>query len=255
MWIDLGAVLVVLIYTTMGLFQGAIVQCFRLVGLVLVVLYARFVAESGGHWIALHLEINPITACYISLIAGSLILYAVCSLFGRAVHRWATAGDDASREVDWALGALHGLAKGALVAFLLLSMVGMVPAAALGRRPWIQSQVSRSWLLAWVRPVNPLPEVRFVAYIDDYKKVFENPEAQRILEQQPAFIELVNLPRVREAVNDEQLRGMVKECRWQELAVNEKVLALLFDPEVRAKLNRTNPRAALEQAEKLHPKK
>jgi hypothetical protein len=97
--------------------------------------------------------------------------------------------------------------------------------------------------------------VRFVAYIDDYKKVFENPEAQRILEQQPAFIELVNLPRVREAVNDEQLRGMVKECRWQELAVNEKVLALLFDPEVRAKLNRTNPRAALEQAEKLHPKK
>ena len=56
-------------------------------------------------------------------------------------------------------------------------------------------------------------------------------------------------------MNDEQLRGMVKECRWQELAVNEKVLALLFDPEVRAKLNRTNPRAALEQAEKLHPKK
>jgi uncharacterized membrane protein required for colicin V production len=255
MWIDLGAVLVVLIYTTLGLIQGVIAQIFRLVGLVLVVLYARFVAESGGYWIALHLGVHPAVSYGISLIGGALILYAVCALFGRAVTRWATGSDDASREVNWTLGALLGFAKGILVAFLLLAMMAMVPAASLGRHPWIQTQLRRSWLLERVRPVNPLPEVRFLADIEDYKKVYENPEAQRILERQPAVIELLNLPRVREAVSDEQLRAIVQEKNWQELFVNEKFLALLFDPEVRAKLNKVKPRDALRQAEELHPKK
>jgi uncharacterized membrane protein required for colicin V production len=255
MWIDLGVVAVVLLYTVIGLFQGVIVQCFRLAGLAFVVLYAKFVAESVGHWIALHLEIHPVASYYISLIAGSLILYAGCALAGRGVHRWVTGGSDTDREANRALGALLGLAKGVLVAFLLLSMLNMVPVSSLGRWPRLATQVSRSAVLSAVRPVNPLPEVRFLADIDDYKRVFENPEAQRILERQPAFIELLNLPRVREAVNDEQLREMVRENKWRDLAVNEKVLALIFDPEVRAKLNRIQPRAALEEAEKLHPKK
>jgi len=255
MWIDLGALLVILLFVVIGLFQGFIVQCFRLLGLGLVVLYAKFVAESVGHWIAFHLEIDPIASFYLSFIAGSLIVYAVCSLIGRGVHRWATGSDDASREVNWMLGALLGLAKGALVAFLLLSILSMVPAASLGRWPRFQTQVRASRLLAQVRPVNPLPDVRFLADIDDYMKILDNPEAQRILERQPAAVELLNLPRVREAVSDEQLRALVQERNWPEVLRNERVLALLFDPEVRAKLNKVNPGAALEQAAKLHPKK
>jgi membrane protein required for colicin V production len=255
MWIDGGVVVVVLVYTVMGLFQGVVVQLFRLAGLVLVVLYARFVADSVGHWIALHLEMNPLAAYYVSFVVGSLLVYAVCALTGRWVHRRVTGDGGTPREANRVLGAVLGLAKGVLVAFLLLSIVDMVPVSLLGRWTWFRAQAGRSRVLPQVRPANPLPEVRFLADVDDYKKVYENPEAQRILQRQRAFIELLNLPRFREAVNDEGLRELVKERRWPEVFVNEKVLALVFDREVRGKLNELNPRAALEEAEKLRPKK
>jgi len=255
MGIDIAVVVLVLLYMVIGLFQGVIVQLFRLGGLVLVVLYARFVAEPVGHWIALRLEMNPLASYYVSFIVGSLIVYAVCALIGRGVHRLITGGGGTPREANRALGALLGLGKGALVAFVLLSIVDMVPVSWLGRWTWAQTQVKGSWVLPQVHPVNPLPEVRFLADIDDYKKVFENPEAQRILQRQPAFIELQNLPQFRQAVNDERLRELVREKRWDLVLVDESILALVFDREVRRKLNELNPRAALEQAEKLRPKK
>jgi hypothetical protein len=151
----------------------------------------------------------------------------------------------------------------------------MVPVSSLGRWPWFQAQVSQSWVLPQVHPVNPLPELRFLADVDDYKRILENPQAQRLIQEPGAFanrpdyqklrlghqgvVNLVNHKKFREMVSDPEFRELVKQRPLRELLVHEKVLALGFDPEIRRILNDDNFRArlkaALEEAEKLHPKK
>ena len=53
----------------------------------------------------------------------------------------------------------------------------------------------------------------------------------------------------------EELRELIQDKRWPRVIVHDKVLALLFDREVRELLNRLNPRAALEEAEKARAAK
>jgi membrane protein required for colicin V production len=257
MWIDIGAGVIILAYSVMGLFQGVILQLFRLGGLVLVIFYARLVAEPIGQWLALHVSIPPLVAYYIALIAGALIVYAVCVLLGRGVNRLVNAGGDAPRKVNRTLGAILGLAKGLFVAFVLLSIVDMIPAEALGRWEWARTQATDSRVLPVVHPLNPLPQLRFLADVNDYKRLLKDPEAQRMLQRlQPEVVaRLQDNPKFRLAAEDPQLQQLIREEKWREVMVNEKVVALLFDKEIRRTLNELNPHAALEQADKTRPGK
>lgn len=251
MWIDVVLGIIVIAYGIMGLFQGVIVQLFRLGGLVLIIFYARLVAEPIGQWLALHLRLNPLAAYYVSFIGGALIVYAVCALIGRGVHKLVVAQGERPQKANRLLGGVLGLAKGAIIAFVLAAIVDMIPPEKMGGLPWVGTQAKKSRLLARVHEVNPLPQARFLADIDDYKKVLEDPEAQRILQRQPAFVKLQDHPKFRVAVNDQELRKLVAEKHWPEVLVHEKVLALVFDREIRQLLNQMDPKTALEEAEKM----
>lgn len=248
-WIDVGLVAVFVLYGIIGLFQGFIVQCFRLGGIVCVFFYARFVAEPFGQWLAGVLSLNPLLAYYISLVFGALVVYAVCSLTGRAVHRIVSSGGGVSRKVNRWLGAATGLAKGFLIAFLLASIIDMIPAGALDRWKWAQADVEASNILPVVHGVNPLPHLRFLADLDDYKKLLEDKEAQLIFQKQPDFVRLHDHPKFRLAANDLELQGLIKDKAWRKVLLHKRVVALAFDREVRDILNKLNPKAALEQAE------
>ena len=250
MWIDVGLGVVVLFFGLMGLFQGVIVQLFRLGGLVLIIFYARLVAEPIGQWLAGHLPLNPIIAYYVSFVAGALIVYAVCSLMGRAVHKAVTTGGETQKQANRMFGGILGLVKGLVVAFVLASLIDMIPAARLSRWETAQEQVATSRFLRVVHPVNPLPELRFLADVDDYKKILADPEAQRILQRQPAFAQLQDHAKFRVAVDDKGLRKLIEEKRWPEVLVHKRVLALIFDRDIRRILNDLDPKAALEEAER-----
>ena len=254
MSVDLGVGVVVVLYGLIGLFQGVIVQLFRLGGLVLIIVYARFVAEPIGQWLAAKLSFNPLIAYYISFFVGSLVVYAVCALIGRAVNKVVVAGGGAPRKVNRTLGGLLGLAKGLVVAFVLVSILDMVPQKVLSRWAWVETQVAASRILPHVEKVNPLPELRFVTDIDDYKRLAESPEAQRIFQRTPEFATLQDHPKFRQAVSDPKLRVLIKEKRWPEVLVHEKVVALGFDREIRKILNdesfRAAVKAAIQQAKK-----
>ncbi|KPJ53025.1 MAG: hypothetical protein AMS16_05680 [Planctomycetes bacterium DG_58] len=250
MWVDLGVGVVVVLYGLIGLFQGVIVQLFRLSGLVLIVVYARFVAEPVGQWLAAKLGLNALIAYYISFIVGSLVVYAVCALIGRGVTKVVAAGGGAPRKVNRTLGGLLGLAKGLVVAFILVSVLDMIPQKVLARWEAVEKQVAASRILPHVHRVNPLPELRFVTDIDDYKRLLESPEAQRILQGTPEFVRLQDHPKFRQAVSDPKLRELIKAKppRWPEVLVHEKVIALGFDREIREILNDEKFRAALQAA-------
>ncbi len=255
MWIDVGAILIILFYSVLGLFQGIIAQVFRLIGLVLVFFYIRFVAEPVGQWLAVRLDLNAIVAYYLALIAGSLVVYAACALLGKAIHKMLVSGAEAPKTLDRALGLALGFAKGAIVAFLVVCMMDMIPPERLGGWPRLQGQVKASGLIARAHPWNPLPELRFLADVDDYKKLFDDPEAQRIFQAQPAFVRLQDNPKVRDAFSDPGLRMLVAQKKWAEVLRNEKVLALVFDRDVRKLANDLRPKAALDEAARLRNEK
>jgi hypothetical protein len=137
-------------------------------------------------------------------------------------------------------------------------MLDMTAQASAGRWPGLQNQAARSQVMKRVHPLNPLPRLRFLADIPDYKKLLEDPEAQRIFEDpgNKPFARLCNHPKFRMAAGDPQLRLLIEQRNWREVMVNEKVLALVFDREVRDILNELGPwtRAALKEAERLRSK-
>ena len=250
MWIDVGMLLILAFYTLLGYFQGIIVQVFRLIGLVLVFFYIRFVAEPVGQWLAAHLDMNAIGAYYIALIAGALIVYAACAVLGKAIHKM-VAQTEKPQTLDRVLGCALGFIKGAIVAFLIVCMFDMIPPSRLSGWPWMYKQVTGSGLIVRAHSYNPLPELRFLADADDYKKLLDDPDAQRIFQTQPAFVALQNHPKFRLLVSDPEVRDLVARKQWADVLVHEKLLALVFDRDVRKILNQLNPKAALEEAAKM----
>ncbi len=254
MWLDGIAILIVLFFAALGYFQGIIVQMFRIIGLVLVFFYIYLVAEPMGQWVSAHLDLNPVVAYYVALIGGALILYAACSLMGKAIHKM-LAKTEKPQTLDRVMGMAVGLIKGAIIAFLLLCMIDMIPPARTGSWTWLREQAAGSSLVVRLHPWNPLPELRFLADVDDYKKLFDDPEAQRIFQAQPAFVRLQDNPKVRDAFSDPGLRMLVAQKKWAEVLRNEKVLALVFDRDVRKLANDLRPKAALDEAARLRNEK
>jgi uncharacterized membrane protein required for colicin V production len=253
MWLDVAAILIVLLYTIVGYFQGIIVQIFRIIGLVLVFFYIAFVAEPVGQWLGGQLHMNAVTAYCAALIVGALVLYAACTLIGKSIHKM-LAATETPQMLDRILGMGLGLVKGLVVAFLFLCLLGLVPPEAMGNAPWLKNQASRSMLVKRVAPWNPMPELRFLADLEDYKKLLIDTRAQEILQQKdPAFRRLYDNEKFREAMNDAtaekgELKGLLSRKDWPRVLVHPKVLALVFDREVRKLLNEMRPGEALRQA-------
>jgi len=139
MWIDLILGCLIILCGLIGLFQGIIIQLFRLGGLALVILYARAVAEPAGQWVAVQFGLMPLVAYYVALIVGGLIIYAFCALVGHTVHKMLKTGGGTPHHVNRFLGGLLGLTHGLVIAFLLASIVEMVPTDALGDYPTLQA--------------------------------------------------------------------------------------------------------------------
>jgi len=255
MWIDLCLGLAIILCGVIGLFQGIITQLFRVGGLVLIILYARMVTEVVGQWIARQFSLMPLVAYYIALIVGGLIIYALCAFAGRAVHKMLKKSGGVAHSANRLLGGLLGLAHGLVIAFLVASIFEMVPPEALGDYPNLQADLRRSRSVPLVADVNPLPQLRFLRYVDEYKALMADKEAQEMFQRQKDFVALRDHAKFRQAASDKELLKLVEGKRWLEVAVHEKVIALLFDREVRDILNRLNPRAALEEAERVRTQK
>ena len=259
MWLDLAALVLVAGFAVLGFFIGIIVQIFRLVAMVLIFFYIWFVVEPVGEWLAVHLDMNALAAYYTALIGGALVLYAACAVLGRSVHKMAAEGE-APQTLDRVLGLALGTVKGLLVAFLVLCMFDMVPPGKFGGAPWIQEQKRESALIPRVHPWNPLPELSFLQYADDYKKIADeyfrkNLVPLELLEAQPPFEKLRNNAKFRLAATDPHLNSLVEKRLWPDILVNDKVLALVFDRDVRALLNQLRPDRAIKEAALVNAKK
>ena len=247
-WIDVGLGTIIGLFALMGLFQGIVRQLFRLGGLVLVIVYARFLAEPIGQWLSEIIEWNPLLVYYIALVGGAILVYFLCSFVGIAFHRRISKGG-VTGSANRFLGMLLGAAKGLLIAFVIASLIEMVPAESMGGWPAVQSQVQDSFLLKRLHPLNPLPELKFLRHVNDYKELRDDELAIKKLKEQDAVGELYSHPKFRRAGSDAEVNQLWKEKEWFKLMVHRRILALVFDAEVRDILNRIDPKKARMEAD------
>jgi membrane protein required for colicin V production len=253
MWLDLGALVLIVGFAVLGFFMGIIVQIFRLIGMVAIFFYIYFVAEPVGEWLAVHMQMGSIAAYYTALIGGALVIYAIFALLGRSISNMVSKGGEAPQTLDRVLGFGLGVVKGLVVAFLVLCMFDMVPSGKFGGSPWVTAQKRESSLIPRVHPWNPLPELSFLQYAEEYKKIADeyyrgDPTALNLLLIQPPAKALRANPKFEVAAHDPELQRLIEKKLWPDVLVNDKILALVFDRNVRTLLNQLRPDQALKDA-------
>jgi uncharacterized membrane protein required for colicin V production len=251
MWIDLGVALLIVITGILGLFEGIIVQLFRLGGLVAVFFYAKYVSEPLGQWFSAAFKTSAGVGFWVVVILGSMLIYLVASLIGKYVTKKVTDGGGAPEKVNRTLGGLAGAVKGAAFAFVILAVLDMVNGPSMAGRPAFKAQLDGSVTVGWVSRVNPLAEFRFLADIESYQTILVNPNAQASLSKKKCAQALLANATFRAAAADPEVRRLINGEHWQELLVNGKVKALYLDPEVRRILNDRAFREAVREAAKL----
>lgn len=247
---DVTFVAFLALFAVLGLFQGVVNQIFRLGGLVAIWIYVKWFCDTTAALIAAKTGFSELPAYLTALIAGVLIIYFLLSIIGEIVTKVVASAGQAAKHANSFMGALLGLAKGALVAALLFCIVDIVPAGIFEQLPRVGKHVKQSIVLKGVRLFNPLRNLRFVVNLAAYHEILqpENEKARLELQNQKPLIELQNNNAVREVINDPEVQELIRNQKFLKLLSNEKVRKLLRDTEVRRLLNEIDPHAALEKA-------
>ncbi len=253
MFFDAGFVALVAFFMIMGLFQGVLNQIFRLIGLVAVWAYFRFLAEDTAAFIAPRAGFSELTAYLIALIAGVILIYFFFAILGMIVTRLTTAKDAPAKHTNSFLGASLGLLKGLLIAGFIFCVFDILPPRVLRAAPAVQADMQRSLVIRTLDHVNPLSDFRFVVNLAAYADVLKDEKAQRALQDQPPMIELQNNNDVRAVINDTEVQELIKQRKLLRLLALPKVRKLLADPEIRKLLNQIDPQAALDASRDAQP--
>lgn len=248
MFLDIAIVVVILAFGLMGLFQGVIIQLFRLGGLVAIYFYGRFGAEPAGEWLSVKMGLNPLAAYYVALIAGAALAYMVCVLTGLIVHRIVTGAGETPRKINRGLGGCLGLLRGALVAFIIAAALDMAAPAAAEKMPFLSRQIEGSLAVQWVQPMNPLVELGFIADVPKVMKIARSEPARQHLKQQPPVQRLENHPTVKVALDDPEVQQLIQDREWRALLSHPKIYPLFYDREIREMLNSPDMRQAIDES-------
>jgi uncharacterized membrane protein required for colicin V production len=95
--------------------------------------------------------------------------------------------------------------------------------------------------------IDPLPR-RFYRDLNQYSRVIEDPEAIQKLLEYPGFRRVLESPQVLELERDPQIAADVKKGNIVGVFTNQKVLALLNDPQIRSAFTQGDLEAALNYA-------
>lgn len=248
MWFDILFLAVLALFALVGLFQGIINQIFRLLGLVGIWVYVRFLAQQAAVLIAVQTGFTEMNAYITALVAGSSLIYFVFLVVGLVVTRLVASKDEGVKRTNSFLGGLLGLVKGVLVAGFVFCVLDILPARTFQDMPEVGANLAQSLAVKAVGRFNPLRDFRFVLNFAAYADVLKDEKAQAALQNQPAMIELANRNEVREVVNDVEVQQLIRERKLLKLLALPRVRKLLADPEIRSLLNQIDPEAAVKTA-------
>jgi len=253
MIIDLAVVGLLLLFTLMGVYQGLVPQLFRTGALVTIWLFLKPLAGIFS------LVLSPfglpgLTGLYLGGLIGGVVVYAGFSFLGKYLSDRFINTRTSRMEAHSKLGGYLGFVKGALVAVLVLFILGALPQGYLAKKPGLHAQVQDSWAVSAARLINPFPELTVFDDLSAYQKLLEDPEAVARLKEQPAFQKLRDHPAVQELLNDPETADKLEQGDYRFLLADPKVVRVLKDPEARRLLRQLDPRAALTSPPPAEPR-
>lgn len=239
MVIDLVILGLLLLFAVLGARSGAARQVAHLVALAA----AYFAARRLGPLVAPRLAAALDSPLLIGNLAGTLLVFFVVLIAVRYVLttllRWLLgAKDEEERGVDRALGFVLGALKAGLVVYVVLSALTFAEehVKVAGRRLGLSPKDSVAAGLA--RRFNLFEATQF-APVHDLARVLgaaSDPERAARLKDDPALRALRKDPRFQRLLKDERLRAAVARGDFETLLRDDRVLQLIQDPVVAARL-------------------
>lgn len=239
MVIDLVILGLILLFAVLGALSGAARQVANLVALGA----AYFAARRLGPVLAPRLAEAMDGPLLVGVVVGTLLVFLVVLFAVRyaltSLLRWLLgARDEEGRAMDQFLGFVLGALKAALVVYVVLSALTFVEqnVAVAGRRLGLSPRGSVSVTLA--RRYN-LFELTQFAPVHDLARVLgaaADPTRASRLAEDPAFRALRKDPRFQRALKDEKLRAAVARGDVEALLRDDRVLQLIQDPTIAARL-------------------
>jgi uncharacterized membrane protein required for colicin V production len=231
--LDLWLVVAVAAFGLMGLFSGAIKQAAQWLAVATAYLAVKPAATAAGPALAAKLGLPAVGGPVIVVSAAMLLAYVVGSLGFKALLNKLLPAREKTR-ADRIGGFALGAAKGAMGAFVLLSVVVAFEPQLAQSGIDLDKKTGGSSALAFTRRHN-LFDVLHVPILDDVKRLAaarSDPRAAQALFDNPALKGALDDPRLKAALADPALQDALKGANPMAALQNPEIRKLLSNPEV-----------------------
>jgi membrane protein required for colicin V production len=227
--LDLAVLGLVLLAAVAGAFGGALRQVLKLAALV--------AGWAAARWLAPRLirELDPpSSAAWALVVAGTFVAgWLAASLLAKAIRRAVQGEEEEPGRLDRLLGALLGAAKGALVAWVFLSLLTLLGGRLVLGSLRVESRGSRAAALAARHDLFSLTDARTARTARRLVEAWRDPVKRERLLRDPGWSRLLEKSGLKSAL--ERSTGGAGDAAG---AARERVEDLMADPEVRALLEK-----------------
>jgi membrane protein required for colicin V production len=231
--LDLAVLGLMLVAALAGAFSGALRQVLKLAGVVAGWAAARYLAPR----VLLQLHAPSATTRVLVTAAAFLVAWMVALVVARAIVQTVQGEEEEPGWLDRLLGALLGAAKGALVAWVFLSLLallgGRLALGALvieGRGSLAAALVARHDLLTLASPGTARSAQRLV-------EIWRDPAKRERLLKDPGWNRLLEKSGLKETL-DRSASGTGKAAEEAAGQARRRAEDLLADPDLKALLDR-----------------
>lgn len=261
MGVDLIVLILVVLFAFLGYRRGLLRHIASLGALVVASLGAGIVGARGAALLAGRSAMPSPTVYALSCIVAWLVLFAA----GRLLFGWAArklGSDKQGEPKPWnrKLGALAGAGEALLISWLVIGILDALPEDFRKERlPRVHSELEGSPFTNWVvRPTSPARLLEIQPLVSDLAVLSEHPEALRGLERRGEIQKIIAHKKVQAILADSELTKDWLDARYGRFFSSPKVREALEDSELRAMLRELPVRSILheaaERARKENPK-
>jgi uncharacterized membrane protein required for colicin V production len=234
--IDIVVGVLVLLFAALSYRRGLLRRLAGIAALVIASLTAGFVGREAAAYAAQRWGYSSAVLYAVCCVVAWVVLFLVSRLILRRIAKG--LGSDEEGDVKpWnkKLGALFGILEAAALCWLVVGILDAVPEDIRAERfTGLHNQLEGSFFTNWVvRPTNPATRLELQPMIDDLAVVADEPQALRGIERHEKLQALFRNEKLQAVLADEKLLTEWQKGRYARFFADRKVREALEDPELR----------------------
>ncbi|HUT36753.1 MAG TPA: CvpA family protein [Planctomycetota bacterium] len=251
MGMDLVIVILVVLFALLGYYRGLLRHLASVGALVVASLTAGIV----GRWAVGLLTRAPAmpspTTYAIACVAAWVVVFLLSRfVLGRIAKKLGSDEQGGPKPWNRKLGALAGAAEVLLLAWVVVGILDALPEDFRKERlPTVHRELEGSLFTNWVvRPTSPATLLEIQPLVSDLAVLSEHPEALRGVEQKPEIQKVARHPKVLAVLADPALIQEWTDGHYGRFFSDRKVREALEDSELRTMIRELPVRAILHEA-------